>query len=105
MIQSDSASSTLRKQDRPSMVSSSKSAPDLASELRIGRRSVAPATSSSIVSTAFAPFMMLSMHRSHPPTDPPKPLGDDGLSGATLERVRLHDSRTVVVKRQSPRTD
>jgi hypothetical protein len=32
-------------------------------------------------------------------------LGDDGLSGATLERVWLHDSRTVVVKRQSPRTD
>jgi hypothetical protein len=34
-----------------------------------------------------------------------EPLGDDGLSGATLERVWLHDSRTVVVKRQSPRTD
>ena len=36
------------------MVSSSKLAPDLASELRTGRRSVAPAASSSIVSTESA---------------------------------------------------
>lgn len=33
------------------------------------------------------------------------PLGEDGLSGAALERVWLDDSRTVVVKRQSPHTD
>ena len=43
------------------MVSSSKSAPDLASELRTGRRSVAPAASSSIVSTEFATSMVHSM--------------------------------------------
>lgn len=44
------------------MVRSSKSAPDLASELRTGRRSMAPATSSSIVSTYFAASMVPSMH-------------------------------------------
>ena len=45
------------------MVSCSKLAPDLASELRTGRRSVAPATSSSIVSTESA---MPMIHRIAP---------------------------------------
>lgn len=33
------------------------------------------------------------------------PVNDDGRSGATLERVRLADGRTVVVKRFDPATD
>ena len=66
MIQSDSASLTFRKQDRPSRVSSSNADPDLASELRTDRRSVAPATSSSIVSTVLGPSMRHSMHPWHP---------------------------------------
>ncbi len=33
------------------------------------------------------------------------PVNDDGRSGATLERVRLADGRTVIVKRFDPATD
>ena len=34
-----------------------------------------------------------------------EPLAGDGVSGATLERVWLDDSRSLVVKRQSPQSD
>src|SRR4051794_10458390 len=70
MIQSDSASSTFRKQLRPSMVSSSNTAPDLASVLRTSRRSVAPAARSSIVLTGVPAFMLPSMHPGWPRIEP-----------------------------------